>query len=187
MGRQTSDRHAGVCIAVAVLRWLEGFNIKIGNVVCWLALGCALFCFLVVILRYAFGIGVIWMQELYVWQHALLFILGSGPALTHDKHIRVDLITESRSDKTRAALELLGICFLLFPFIAFIALTAWPFVLTSWATGETTGQSGGLSGVYLLKGSLLIFVLLLGLQGIVGLIRNTLVLSGHSNSTARPT
>jgi len=179
MDRHAPNESAGRNTAVTVLRFLEGINIRIGNVVCWLALGCALACFLVVVWRYAFDISIIWLQELYVWQHALLFILGAGPALTHNQHIRVDLITERCSARTRAVLELLGICFLLFPFLAFIGLTAWPFVAVSWATGETTGQAGGLPGVYLLKSALLMFVFLLALQGVAGLIRNVLVLSGR--------
>ena len=31
--------------------------------------------FLVVVLRYLFGISFIWMQETYVWMHAYIFML----------------------------------------------------------------------------------------------------------------
>ena len=34
--------------------------------------------FLVVILRYLFGISFIWMQETYVWMHAYIFMVGAG-------------------------------------------------------------------------------------------------------------
>ena len=34
--------------------------------------------FLVVVLRYLFGISFIWMQETYVWMHAYIFMLGAG-------------------------------------------------------------------------------------------------------------
>lgn len=175
----SSDPHK-YNIAVKTLRFLEVVNLTVGNVVCWLALGCTLVCFAVVVLRYAFDIGIIWLQELYVWQHALLFVLGAGPALTNNEHIRVDLITERLSSSKQAILEVMGICFLLMPFLAFIAFTTIPFVALSWMIGETTGQTGGLSAVYLLKGSLLVFVFLLGLQGLAGLLRNILFLLGEN-------
>jgi TRAP-type mannitol/chloroaromatic compound transport system permease small subunit len=163
-------------VLVTILRFLEGINKVVGDVVCWLALGAALVCFAVVVLRYAFGIGIIWLQELYVWQHALLFMLGAGPAYLRNEHVSVDLFTENRSPKTRAILTLLGLVFLLLPFLGLVAMTSWSFASVSWRIGETSGQMGGLPGIYVMKFSLLVFVFLLAVQGVASAIRNILIL-----------
>ena len=34
--------------------------------------------FIVVFLRYLFGISFIWLQETYVWMHAYIFMAGAG-------------------------------------------------------------------------------------------------------------
>ena len=48
--------------------------------------------FLVVVLRYLFGISFIWMQETYVWMHAYIFMLGAGYTYLNDDHVRIDII-----------------------------------------------------------------------------------------------
>ena len=46
----------------------------------WLTLAMVLVAFGVVILRYVYAIGWVWMQESYVWTHATVFMLGAGYA-----------------------------------------------------------------------------------------------------------
>ena len=59
------------------IRFAEGTNSIIGKATAWLTLGCVLVCFVVVVLRYGFSISYVWMQDLYVWLHALVFMLGA--------------------------------------------------------------------------------------------------------------
>ena len=53
--------------------------------------------FVVVVLRYVFGISFIWMQETYVWMHAFIFMLGAGYAYLNDDHVRIDIIYRNAS------------------------------------------------------------------------------------------
>src|SRR5690606_742442 len=57
-----------------------------GRAISWLTLACVLVCFAVVTLRYVFGIGFVFLQELYVWLHAIVFTGGAAYALKHDTH-----------------------------------------------------------------------------------------------------
>ena len=65
----------------SIIRAIDRLNELVGRVVAWLTLGTVSVCFLVVVLRYVFSIGFVWLQELYVWQHALVFMLAAGYTL----------------------------------------------------------------------------------------------------------
>ena len=116
--------------------------------------------FLVVVLRYLFGISFIWMQETYVWMHAYIFMLGAGFTYLNDDHVRIDIIYRSSSKLYKALVDSIGIIFLLLPFLYIIWNFSYPFVYKSWQMNEISREAGGLSMLYLLKLAILIFVLL---------------------------
>ena len=71
---------------------VDAINDWVGRAVAWLTLGCVLTCFAVVVLRYGFDMGFPWMQELYVWQHAAVFMAGAGYTFLHRGHVNVDVL-----------------------------------------------------------------------------------------------
>ena len=70
---------------------------------------------LVVVLRYGFNIGFIWMQESVRFMYAAVFLLCGGYTLLKDKHVRVDVLYLNLSTKNKAIIDLLGSIFLLLP------------------------------------------------------------------------
>ena len=65
--------------ALAVfVRGVDWFNDRVGRLASWLVLGIVGVCFAVVVLRYGFGYGRVWMQDLYVWLHAIVFMTVAG-------------------------------------------------------------------------------------------------------------
>ena len=128
--------------------------------------------FLVVVLRYLFGISFIWMQETYVWMHAYIFMLGAGYTYLNDDHVRIDIIYRSSSRLYKALVDSIGIIFLLFPFLYIIWNYSYPFVYKSWQMNEISREAGGLSMLYLLKLAILLFVVLLSIQAIAKIINN---------------
>ena len=122
--------------------------------------------FLVVIFRYVFNIGWVWMQEIVLYMHAFVFLVGAGYTLFKDAHVRVDIFYRRLSDRKKAWVNLLGSIFLLFPTCGLIFYQACPFVLDSWKVLEGSKDGGGLEGVYLLKTTILIYCALLLLQGV---------------------
>ena len=128
--------------------------------------------FLVVVLRYLFGISFIWMQETYVWMHAYIFMLGAGYTYLNDDHVRIDIIYRSSSRLYKALVDSIGIIFLLFPFLYIIWNYSYPFVYKSWQMNEISREAGGLSMLYLLKLAILLFVALLSIQAIAKIINN---------------
>ena len=128
--------------------------------------------FLVVVLRYLFGISFIWMQETYVWMHAYIFMLGAGFTYLNDDHVRIDIIYRSSSKLYKALVDSIGIIFLLLPFLYIIWNFSYPFVYKSWQMNEISREAGGLSMLYLLKLAILLFVILLSIQAIAKIINN---------------
>ncbi len=157
---------------------LEAVNEWIGHGVSWLSLGMVLVTFAVVVLRYAFDLGWIAMQESITYMHAALFLVGAAYTLKHQGHVRVDIFYRRFSARTQAWVDLLGSLLLLFPVCLFIAYVSWDYVAQSWALHEGSREAGGLGGVFLLKGLILVMAGLLLLQGIAMMVRCGLLLSG---------
>ena len=145
-----------------------------GGVCAFLVVLMSVNVFLVVILRYLFGISFIWMQETYVWMHAYIFMLGAGFTYLNDDHVRIDILYKSASPIYRAFVDLIGNIFLLLPFLYIIWTYSFPFVYKSWEMNEISREAGGLSMLYLLKIAILLFVILLFIQAVSKIINSFL-------------
>ena len=160
---------------------IDSLNEGIGRLISWLTLFMVLLTFTVVILRYAFDIGWVAMQESVIYLHSLVFMLGAAYTLKNGGHVRVDIIYQRCSRKARAWIDCLGTLLLLMPVAVFIFSSSWDYVLDSWAIQEGSRNSGGIPAVYLLKTSILIMAALLILQGTAIIMRNLLAVFGLEN------
>lgn len=158
--------------------WIDTLNEHVGRVVSLLALLMVLVQFIVVLQRYVFGIGSIWMQESIVYMHGFLFMLVAGYTLLHNGHVRVDVFYRTMSPRSKAWVDLLGTVFLLWPLCYLIFMVSLPYVEASWAVREGSRETSGIQGVYLLKSVILAFVVLLWLQSLSLLIHALRILSG---------
>jgi TRAP-type mannitol/chloroaromatic compound transport system permease small subunit len=161
-----------------LLDTIERLNRAIGRAAAWLLLPVVMIVFAVVVLRYGFGWGRIWLQESYVWLHGTAFLLGAAWTLARDGHVRIDIFYSRAGPRGRAAVDLFGALFLLCPFMVTILVMARPYVWQSWTLGEASREAGGLPGLYLLKSMILVFAIMMLLQGIVLAGRSLLVLMG---------
>ncbi len=168
------------------IRGAEAVNEQVGRLVSWLTLATVLICATVVFNRYALQIGFVWMQELYVWTHAAAFMLGAGYTLMANKHVRVDVLYARASPRTQTWLDLVSTLVFLFPWIGVLVWFGWPYVATSVSMLETSAQSGGMPGLFVLKTIILIFTGLMTLQGLSECARAILVLNGHGDLAPRP-
>ena len=158
----------------------EAINEWLGRMVSWLSLLMVLVTFTVVVLRYAFDLGWIWLQESVTFMHAALFLVGAAYTLKHQGHVRVDIFFRRFSSKARAWVDLLGSLFLLLPVCLFIFTISWDYVAQSWDLHEGSREAGGLDGVYLLKSLILGMAGWLVLQGLAITIRALLELTGNT-------
>jgi TRAP-type mannitol/chloroaromatic compound transport system permease small subunit len=157
---------------------IDRVTAAIGRAAAWCCLYVVLAEFAVVVLRYAFGLGSIKLQESVLYAHAGLFMLAAAWTLQVDGHVRVDIFYAQARPRARALVDLLGALFFLLPFAAVLALLSIPYVERSWAIFEHSRESSGLPFVYLLKTLIPAFALLIGLQGTAQAIRAALTLGG---------
>ena len=155
---------------------LDRFGEAVGRALSWLTLACVLVCFGVVVLRYAFNVGFIWMQEAYVWLHAIVFTGCAAYALKHDAHVRVDIFYSRMSARARAWVDLAGAVLMVLPWMAVLAWLVVPWIADSWSVGEGSGMPGGIPAVYLLKAMLFVMAVLLALQALALAARSVHIL-----------
>lgn len=146
---------------------LDRLSTVIGRAASWLTLFMVLVTFVVVVMRYAFDAGFIWVQESVVWMHAAVFMLGAAYTLHEDEHVRVDVLYRNMSPQRRAWVDLVGVIIFLLPVCIFLAGNSWDFVMQSWRIGESSREPGGLPYPFLplLKSALLLMPLTVALQG----------------------
>ena len=161
---------------IAVVRIIDGFNEWVGRAVSWLVVLMVINVFCVVVLRYIFSVGWIWMQETYVWMHGTVFMLGAGYTLLHDGHVRIDLFYREASAKYKAAVNLVGSLFMALPLIWITFDKSWPIVVRSWESLERSAEAGGLPALYLFKSVIIGFCILFGVQFIALAMRSLLIL-----------
>jgi TRAP-type mannitol/chloroaromatic compound transport system permease small subunit len=158
------------------VRLVEALTRAVGEVAAWLVLVVVGACAAVAVLRYGFGFGRIWLQELYVVASGLAFMLMAARAYAEDAHIRIDVVSRRWGPRTKALVEIAGCALFLLPWLGVVAWASWPFVRLSWMVREPSPQAGGLPGYYLVKGVIPLFAALLALQGLAAMARCLLVL-----------
>ncbi len=151
-------------------------NEAIGNGLAWCTLACVLTCFLVVVLRYIFSIGFPWMQELYVWFHAITFMGGAGFVLLHGGHVNVDIFYTKLKKHNRALVDILGTLFFLLPWMIVLMITSFEFIVASWKIAESSSQTDGMPGLYVLKTLIAFFCLVIILQGLSTIAKRTIII-----------
>lgn len=158
---------------------INRLNNSVGKWTAWLALTMVLVQFVVVVMRYIFGIGSIMMQESVIYMHGILFMAGAGYTLLHEGHVRVDIFYREASVRTKAVVDLLGAIFFLIPVSVLIWVYSWSYVLQSWSVLEGSKETSGIQGVFLLKTVILVFCGLMILQAISMIIASVLRLTGN--------
>ena len=145
-------------------------NRVIGALVCWCALLMVLLQFIIVLLRYVFGISYIFLNEGVLYLHASLFMLGAGYTFLVDGHVRVDIFYAQRSSRGKALTDIFGHLLFLFPSMAMLAYVSWPTVISSWRILEGPVSVGGIPASFYLKSLISAFCGLLIIQGIARII-----------------
>lgn len=163
------------------VRFIDALNDRVGRAVSWLTLGVVLVCFAVVVLRYAFSIGFVWMQDLYVWLHAAALTVGASYTLRHDHHVRVDIFYRPAGERYKAWTNLLGCALFILPLVAVVTYYNWNYLARSWALREASSNAGGMPGLFLVKSCLFAFLWLVGLQALSIMARSVLVLTRNQH------
>lgn len=155
---------------------LDLINRTTGSAVRWLALAMVLVQFVIVLLRYVFGVSFIAANESVLYMHSALFMLGAGYTLLVDDHVRVDIFYAKVSERTQAKIDLFGHLVLLLPSMLALLWWTWPSVRNSWAILEGPISVGGIPASFLLKSLIPAFCILLIVQSVSCILKNLMQL-----------
>lgn len=158
-----AEHTTGLRLFIRVVDWV---NDKIGTTAAWLALFLVLVQFLLVLMRYVFGVASLFVQESLVYAHGTLFMLAAGYTLLTNGHVRVDVFYRPATAIGKAKVDLAGALLLLLPFCICIFWASFDYVIASWRIFEGSRETSGIQGVFLLKTVIWAFAILVGLQGL---------------------
>jgi TRAP-type mannitol/chloroaromatic compound transport system permease small subunit len=161
---------------IAVCRGIERVNGAIGKAAAWMVLFMVLVQFALVLMRYVFGTGSLFMQESIIYAHAIVFMMASAWTLANDGHVRVDIFYSTASPRSKAAVDLFGVVFFLLPMCWLLWWVGYPYVARSWSVLEGSRETSGIPAIFLLKTVILVFVVTLALQGIALAVRSAVTI-----------
>ncbi|SVD43292.1 uncharacterized protein METZ01_LOCUS396146, partial [marine metagenome] len=78
---------------------IDQINDLLGRWISSLTLLMVLVTVVIVVLRYGFSIGFIWMQESVRFMHGFVFLLCAAYTLLHNGHVRVDIFYAKMSER----------------------------------------------------------------------------------------
>lgn len=125
-----------------------------------------------IIMRYGFGSPTLWAHETSIFLSAISFIFGGLYCVSHNRHIRVVLLYDWLSPRTRRVMDVV-ISFVSLISVGFFAYAAWLMVERSfWAPDgrirlEGTGSAWNPPTPALLKGFMLIVLTVMAVQFLI--------------------
>ncbi|SFF40416.1 TRAP transporter small permease subunit [Thermoflexibacter ruber] len=155
---------------------IDALNERIGRITAWLTtLLVLLFCY-DVLMRYVFNATNVAIFELEWHLFAIIFLVGAGYTLKHDRHVRVDVLYAKFPPKKKAYINLLGCLLFLLPFCFIIFKGAIPYIQLSWRIGEGSSDAGGLPYRFVIKSFMFLGFALLSLQAISMAFKSLLII-----------
>ncbi len=155
---------------------IDCFIRKLGNLIAWTYVVLVLVIILQVVLRKGFSSGLIILEELQWHLYAIGVMFGLSYAQINNAHVRVDLVYGGLRIKSKRIIDVLGILFLVLPFIAVIFIHSLDFVADAWRINESSESPSGLPWRWAIKAVIPLSFGLLALAVVSRLIRDVVLL-----------
>ncbi|PWI33289.1 C4-dicarboxylate ABC transporter permease [Vibrio albus] len=165
---------------------LDKLLARVSEILSYLFVFTVIISFYEVLSRYLFDSPTIWVHETASFIGGSLFVIGGAYALATDKHVRVVLLYDIVSQRTRHYLNLFHHIAGLF-FSGMLVYGAYQMVANSWFTPwgdvhlETSGTAWNPPFPALLKGLILFTVILIFIQFVLHLINEIQTLKEENN------
>lgn len=114
-----------------------------------------------VMMRYVFHNSSIGMQEVEWHLFSIIILYGTGYALRHNAHVRVDFVYDRLPERKKAWINILGTIFFLLPLALLIIYGSYDFVMDAYTTNEISEDPGGLPYRWIIKAQIPIAFLFL--------------------------
>lgn len=167
-------------------RWIDAVQERVGRFTSFVTLGMVLVVFFDVVMRYVFRKSSVFMQEMEWHLFAVGYLLAAGYTMLYDEHVRVDIFYSSWSPRKRAWANFIFAFLFFFPSIILVIYTTIPFLRNSYTLNEGSPDPGGVPARWILKSTIIIGFVLLGLQGISETVKNYYIARGWEEPNPRP-
>jgi TRAP-type mannitol/chloroaromatic compound transport system permease small subunit len=164
---------------------IDGLSDKIGHLVGWITTLMVLVVFYDTVMRYAFNMGNVALQEMEWHLFSIIFLIGAAYTLKEGGHVRVDIVYLRFSEKTKAWIDFAGVFVFLIPLCIIIIISAKGFVISSWNVSEISPDPGGLPARYILKSMIPLGFVLLIVQGLSEAAKNFMIIVGYKRQGAK--
>jgi TRAP-type mannitol/chloroaromatic compound transport system permease small subunit len=167
----------GMTVLVAIARFIDRINAFVGKAVSWLILLAVLVSAGNAISRKAFDVASNAWLELQWYLFGAAYLLAAAYTLQQNEHIRIDILYNMYSRRKQNNDDLFGHLFFLMPFVILMLSYFFPYVLTSYESGEVSTNAGGLI-IWPGKLMLLLGFALLALQGVSEIVKKIAIMRG---------
>lgn len=166
-------RDPGLC------RALDAFVLKCGVAIAWLNVVLVIIILIQVVLRYVFGMGQVYLEELQWHLFGVLIMFGIGYGVVADAHIRLDILHRRFPPRIKALVEVLGILLMLTPLIVVLFVHGIDFVESSYRVAERSESPLGLPYRWAIKAAIPVSMAYLSVAALSRLIKSIAVLAGY--------
>jgi len=171
--------HAQAQYRIPVVELLNGFVRRIAETTAWFNVALILVIVVQVVMRYGFNKGLVPLEELMWHLYAVAFMFGMAYSVTNDSHIRVDIVHMALPRRAQHVFEILGILFLLMPFLWILFDHSLSWVIESYRVNESSQNPTGLPYRWLIKGVVPTTMVLIFIAALARLIQEVLLLLHH--------
>lgn len=162
---------------LALSRQIDRMNESIGKAVYWLVLISVVISAGNAVMRYTINYSSNSLLEIQWYLFSAVFLLCAPYTLLRNEHIRIDVVVARFGRRTLTWIDILGTIFFLLPMTLIIMYLSWPMFWQSFASGERSGDAGGLIR-WPAKILVPIGFALLSLQGLSELVKRIAFLKG---------
>ena len=162
---------------LALSRVIDAINSFLGRHVSWLILLAVLISATNAIVRKAFDMSSNAWLELQWYLYGTVFLIAAAYTLLKNEHIRIDILSNMFSKRTRDWIDLFCHIFFLLPFSTLMVYLSWPWLVRSIRSGEISANAGGLI-LWPAKFMLLAGFILLTAQAVSEIIKRWAVIRG---------
>lgn len=131
--------------------WLDSVVVVIGKLASWVWLLVLIVVLSNVFNRFVLDAGSIALEELSWHLFGAAMMLTLGYAVVRDDHVRVDVLHEKFSSRSKAWIDLLAILFLALPVLIIAIQALVPYAYDAYAYGERSQAPSGLPHRFIIK------------------------------------
>lgn len=163
----------------ALLRLIERISGVTGGITAWLVVPLIAATVYDVGARYLFSLPTQWAYEVGYMMMGTHALLGMAYTLREGGHIRIEALSQTFSERTRAIIDVVGYSVFVLPCLTWVTWSLWGYWMRAFETHELSGQSAWNPVIWPFKLVFFVAFVLLVLQILAQIIKALLFLQGR--------